>query len=160
MVILILYREFHPALVVFTVAGVTDALDGFLARVLKQQTMAGRILDPLADKMLLVSSFVTLSMTGIVPVWLTVIVIARDFIILAGVTLLFMFREGVEIAPSFIGKFTTVLQLASVFFAMTGMDVHEVSWLVAPLFRATAAITVISGMHYMYSGFRILTEEL
>lgn len=159
MVILILYKEFRLALIVFTVAGVTDALDGFLARALKQKTMAGRILDPLADKMLLVSSYITLSMTGIIPAWLTVIVISRDFIILTGVSLLFMFREGVEIAPSFISKFTTLSQLISIFLALVDMQTSVVCWLAGPVFKVTAAVTVISGVHYMYTGFNILTSE-
>ena len=87
-VILLIQGSFFKALIVFIVAGLSDALDGFLARVLKQQTVLGAYLDPIADKALLVSSFVTLSVLHIIPSWLVVIVISRDFIILLGISVL------------------------------------------------------------------------
>ena len=87
-VILLIQGAFFKALIVFIVAGITDALDGFLARVLHQQTVLGAYLDPIADKALLASSFITLSVLHIIPGWLTVIVISRDFIILLGISVL------------------------------------------------------------------------
>ncbi len=87
-VILLIQGSFLKALMVFIVAGLSDALDGFLARVLNQQTALGAYLDPIADKALLASTFITLSVLHVIPGWLTVIVISRDLIILLGILIL------------------------------------------------------------------------
>ncbi len=81
-------------------AGLSDALDGFLARILHQQTVLGAYLDPIADKALLASSFITLSVLHIIPGWLTVIVISRDFIILLGISVLSIMSIPVKIRPT------------------------------------------------------------
>ncbi len=91
LVIFLIQGSFLNAFIVFIVAGITDALDGFLARILNQKTVLGAYLDPLADKALLISTFVTLSILGIIPAWLTVIVVSRDFVILLGVSVLFFY---------------------------------------------------------------------
>jgi cardiolipin synthase len=158
MVILVIYRQFTSALIVFALAGVTDALDGFIARLLGQQSFAGRILDPLADKMLILSAFITLAIMGIVPAWLSVIVISRDVIILAGVAILFMFAGKVEINPSFISKMTTVTQLLSLFFTLASLIFPSICWLKKPFFVAAAILTVVSGLHYIFWGYRALVE--
>lgn len=161
MVILVLYRQFDKALVVFTIAALTDGLDGFIARVWKQRTLLGKILDPIADKMLLLASYVTLSMAGIVPQWLTVLVISRDVIIVTGVSLLFIFiREAVEISPSLISKFTTLLQLATIFLVLLNIRIPELKWLVESCFIAAGISTAISGIHYMYKGFNIVHTNI
>ncbi|MEK6654814.1 MAG: CDP-alcohol phosphatidyltransferase family protein, partial [Thermodesulfobacteriota bacterium] len=98
-VILLIQGSFLKALIVFIAASLTDALDGFLARVLHQQTVLGSYLDPIADKALLASSFVTLSVLHIIPGWLTVIVISRDFIILLGISVFSIMSITVEIRP-------------------------------------------------------------
>ncbi len=84
-VIFLIQESYTKALITFTVAGLTDIIDGTLARTLNQQTKLGSFLDPIADKILLSTSFVTLSVFGLIPSWLTVIVISRDFIILLGI---------------------------------------------------------------------------
>jgi len=90
-VILLIQASFFKAMIVFVVAGITDGLDGFLARVLNQKTVLGSYLDPLADKALILTSFVTLSILGVVPSWLSVIVISRDCIILIGISVLVLY---------------------------------------------------------------------
>ena len=87
-VIFLIQAEYDKALITFAVAGLTDALDGTLARLLKCQTTLGAFLDPIADKLLLVTSFVSLALFGLIPAWLAVIVISRDFIILLGIAFL------------------------------------------------------------------------
>ena len=89
-VIFLIQGSYGKALFAFALAGLTDALDGALARLLNCQTVLGSYLDPIADKLLLTASFVTLSILGIIPSWLTVIVISRDFIILLGIAILSM----------------------------------------------------------------------
>ena len=115
-VIFLIDGSYVKALVIFTLAGITDGLDGFLARVLNQKTILGAYMDPIADKALLTSCFVTLSVLGIIPGWLTVIVVSRDFIILFGISVLFMVSVPFEIKPAFVSKVTTALQLITVFF--------------------------------------------
>jgi cardiolipin synthase len=160
-VILLIQGSFFKALILFIVASLSDALDGFLARVLKQQTMLGAYLDPIADKALLASSFVTLSILHIIPSWLTVIVISRDFIILLGISVLSMMSIPVEIRPAFVSKVTTFLQLSTVLLTLSfrffsfGFD--EIWALV--LYWVTAFFTIISGLHYMSRGMALINHD-
>lgn len=160
-VILLIQGSFFKALIVFIVAGLSDALDGFLARVLKQQTVLGAYLDPIADKALLASSFVTLSVLHIIPSWLTVIVISRDFIILLGIFVLSIMSITVEIRPAFVSKVTTGLQLITVLLALSvrclpcGFD--EI-WPLA-LYWVTAFFTILSGLNYMLRGMELMNHD-
>ncbi|HUT44622.1 MAG TPA: CDP-alcohol phosphatidyltransferase family protein, partial [Desulfobacterales bacterium] len=95
-VIFLIKGDFSKALIVFVVACITDGLDGFFARILKQKTILGSYLDPLADKALIASSFITLSVLGVIPSWLTVIIISRDFIILLGISVLSLMSISFE----------------------------------------------------------------
>ncbi|MBW1829697.1 MAG: CDP-alcohol phosphatidyltransferase family protein [Deltaproteobacteria bacterium] len=148
-----------PALIVFTIAGLSDAADGFIARVFNQKSKLGAILDPIADKLLLVTAFVMLSVKDFVPSWLTVIVISRDLLILLAVLILFLSKENVEMRPAFISKITTCLQLATVFnvlFADYFPDFHQFS---IYLFWATGLMSVTSFLHYLRQWFRIMGED-
>ncbi|MEN6468698.1 MAG: CDP-alcohol phosphatidyltransferase family protein [Smithella sp.] len=160
-VIFLIQTEYDKALITFTVAGVTDALDGTLARLLKCQTTLGAYLDPIADKLLLVTSFVSLAVFGIIPGWLAVIVISRDFIILLGIAVLSLMSVAYEIKPAIVGKITTALQVSTIFFALLYQAVtHDFgySWIIG-LCWATALFTVISGLVYMIRGVRILNNS-
>lgn len=161
-VIFLIQDEYLKALIVFIAAGVTDALDGALARLLNQQTEFGAFLDPLADKVLLSTSFIALSIFGLIPSWLTVVVISRDLIILMGIMILSMMSIDYEIKPVFVSKITTALQIATVFLVLllktftfniiNDYDVVSIiSWL-------TAFFTIISGMVYIIKGIRILNR--
>ncbi|MCX7634675.1 MAG: CDP-alcohol phosphatidyltransferase family protein, partial [Syntrophales bacterium] len=107
-VILLMQGSFFKALVLLTISGITDGLDGFLARFLNQQTVLGAYLDPIADKALLMSCFITLAIKHVIPGWLSVIVISRDCIILIGISVLVIMSVPLEIKPSFVSKVTTV----------------------------------------------------
>src|SRR2546430_944227 len=121
---LLFYQKFVLALVIFIVAGVTDALDGLLARRFHQQSPLGRILDPIADKMMLVTSFVVLSMRGVyptplpkhlpIPFWVTITVISRDVFILVGAAAINMVSGFRAFRPSFLGKLSTVVQIVAI----------------------------------------------
>jgi cardiolipin synthase len=156
---LVLYGHPSAALAVFLVAGLTDALDGLIARLLDQQTTLGRYLDPLADKLLLVAAFVVLSVEGWVPLWVTIIVVSRDIIISVGSLVIHLLRERPDIAPSLVGKVTTVLQLAYIVAVLLGTAMPLPGWLLLVSLVAVAALTVVSGLHYIVRGVRILGAQ-
>lgn len=160
-VILLIQGYFFKALIVFVIAGLSDALDGFLARVLQQQTVLGAYLDPIADKALLASTFITLSVLHIIPGWLTVIVISRDFIILLGISVLSIMSYSVKIRPLFISKVTTAVQLTTVLLALLARSLpgmaHPVLLLV--LYWVTALFTIVSGLHYMARGLKLINQD-
>jgi cardiolipin synthase len=161
MVIFLIEHSYGKALIVFTIAGITDALDGTLARLLNKQTKLGSFLDPLADKILLSTSFISLSIFGVIPSWLTVIVISRDFIILLGIMTLSMMSAAYEIKPVVVSKITTALQIGTIFFALffkiftsdilNNNFVIILSWL-------TASFTIISGLIYISKGIKFLNR--
>lgn len=160
-VIFLIQDEYARALIAFSIAGLTDALDGTLARLLNKQTELGAFLDPLADKTLLSTSFISLSIFGLIPSWLTVIVISRDLIILIGIITLSMMSVTYEIKPVFVSKITTALQIATVFlalffktfsFPMINYDLIKIiSWM-------TASFTIISGLVYIFKGIKFLNH--
>jgi len=145
------------ALITFCLAGLTDALDGFLARAFNQRTELGTFLDPLADKFLLISSYITLSALGEMPFPLAVLVVSRDVIILSGLAVLYLINNYLEIAPTRLGKLTTLLQLITVLAVLVQPFVHGgLAGVVNPLIWATAAATIASGFHYVYIGSTML----
>ena len=160
-IIYLINGETLPALIVFTLAGLSDAADGFIARVFNQKSKLGAILGPIADKLLLVTAFVMLSVKDFIPSWLTVIVISRDLLILLAVLILFLSKENVEMRPAFISKITTCLQLATVFNVLfadcfPGFAFHQFS---IYLFWATGLMSVTSFLHYLRQWFRIMGED-
>jgi cardiolipin synthase len=158
LVIFLIDGDFSKAMIVFVIAGITDGLDGLLARILKQKTMLGAYLDPLADKALLVSSFITLSVLGIIPGWLTVIVISRDMIILFGVSLLFIMSVSFDVNPAFISKMTTLFQIITVLLVLASrsFSLFANSGVIEIFFWITAVITVVSGFHYLFRGIKFI----
>ena len=160
-VILLIQGSFFKALIMFIVAGLSDALDGFLARVLNQQTVLGAYLDPIADKALLASSFVTLSVLHIIPSWLAVIVISRDSIILLGISVLSIMSITVEIRPALVSKVTTGLQLITV---LVALSFRCLPWAVngiwsLALYWVTAFFTIVSGLNYMVRGMELINHD-
>ena len=162
MVIFLMQNAFLKAIVVLVVSGLTDALDGFLARILNQQTTLGAYLDPIADKALLASCFITLSVKGIMPGWLTVIVISRDFIILLGVAVLSMMSMPYDIRPAFISKVTTAIQLIMVLFTLlfrTLPGLLDYQWIIF-LHWLTAFFTITSGLNYMFRKIKMNSARI
>jgi len=159
LVILLINSEFVEALIVFTIAGITDGLDGLIARYMRQKTRIGAILDPIADKLLLTSAYVTLAVIKFLPAWLAVTVISRDVIIVFGVLIIFLFQGGVEIRPSALGKITTVAQLGTIFMVLINHELKLFSRILPILYTVTVLITIVSGLHYMYLGTRFLGPE-
>lgn len=145
------------ALVVFVLAGITDSLDGAIARLTNSRTTLGAYMDPLADKMLILSAFVVLASMDVVPRWLTVVVISRDVIILVGYLSLFLLTQQLmQIRPSAISKAATFLHLATlsvVLLSLWRSDTVAVGTR-STLFGITGIVTATSGFHYIYRGLR------
>ncbi|HXC66515.1 MAG TPA: CDP-alcohol phosphatidyltransferase family protein [Nitrospiraceae bacterium] len=151
---LLVYGKFDQALIVLLVAGLTDALDGAIARMKNQYTRLGAVLDPLADKMLLISGFVTLSMIHLVPSWVTILVVSRDVILMLGTAVAHFTDSRVDITPTFLGKGTTFLQLSYVVMVIFLTSRRIDLAVMLPLLFGMISFTLLSGLHYLYRGFR------
>jgi cardiolipin synthase len=140
------------ALILFVLAGLSDGLDGLLARTLKQQTILGQYLDPIADKLLLSTMFLVLSILHRIPWKYTVVVFSRDISILAASAVLYAIAGLRDFRPSIFGKANTFAQVAAVFFVLL-LEINQARWIsVARLtfLRATFTFTIISAMHYVF----------
>ncbi len=142
-------RRFE-ALVFFVVAGVSDALDGLLARTLNQKSQLGAVLDPVADKFLLDSIYVICAWKGFLPAYLAVLVVTRDALIIAGFLILYLFVYPPEPRPTILSKANTVAQVVTAAAVLASAP----KALLRPLFFVTATLTVSSGLHYLYLAFR------
>lgn len=139
------------ALIVFVIAGFSDGLDGLLARTLHQQTLLGQYLDPIADKLLLSTMFLVLSILHKIPWKFTVVVFSRDISILAASAVLFAIAGLRNFRPSIFGKANTVSQIAAVFFVLL-LQIKPVRWvwIARTVFlRATFLFTILSALHYV-----------
>jgi len=150
----VIYKKHQHALFLFILAGMTDLLDGFIARMTNQKTALGRFLDPLADKLLLTSSFILFSFYEWIPLWLTITVISRDFIIVTGWLLLYMITHDVRIEPVLLGKTAIAFQLITLALVLLHVNVPTITMPKDILFAVTAAITAVSGLQYIYKGLR------
>ncbi len=145
----VIYEKIAAALGIFVWAGITDFLDGYLARRLKQETPLGARLDPVADKLLLNVAFIALAAKGMLPAWLAVLVVARDFFILIGLAWLGFLGRQISTTPSRWGKLATFMQMVSVgialLYAVGGMHPDRLTL----LYGATGLATAISGFLYV-----------
>lgn len=157
-IIYLINDQFLPGLVVFVICGVSDGLDGLIARLFNQKSRLGSYLDPLADKLILVSAFVTLAIRGFLPAWLTVMVISRDVMILLGVFVLFLNGLKFSIKPFFSSKITTCLQFITVIVVLSKDYFPFYLEYFLYFFYATAIFTIISGLRYMHFGFKLMGE--
>lgn len=154
-VYLLIQSAYLAAFVLFVLAGISDALDGYLAKRLDKTTKLGALLDPLADKALLVGVYVTLGLQGNLPHWLVVLVVFRDLMIVGGVVLLFIVRLEVKMRPLVISKINTSAQigLAAIVLGQLGFDL-DISGITALTIYGVAATTVLSGAGYIASWTR------
>ncbi len=148
------YGQFGLALLSLLLAGVTDAIDGPIARRLNQRTKLGTFLDPLADKLLLTSGFISLSILHLVPSWLAILVVSRDIILLLGTAVAHLTNSPIDITPTFLGKGTTLLQLTYVLLVVLMTWRGQGVALLSPLLSIMVTFTVASGLHYLYRGYR------
>jgi cardiolipin synthase len=148
--IAMIYGKHGAALGLFLVAAVTDVIDGLVARRFNQRTAIGAYLDPIADKLLLSSSFFVLSLIGSVPWWVTILVLGRDVMIVATTAVIRIATDIREFPPSIAGKVNTGVQIATVlgFVLRNAYPFGWLVWLCQQLLWLTAAATVASGVHY------------
>jgi cardiolipin synthase len=149
-IVSILYGAYTAAFVLVLIAGLSDGVDGLLARKLGQQTTLGTYLDPIADKLLLTSSFVALGVAGQLPLWLIILVLTRDIIIMATVLVMFLTTPLRTFPPSLFGKANTVAQIGTVMLTLLAL-IHPAEWLESLAAKGvylTATFTVVSGLHY------------
>lgn len=158
-VIFIINNHFGWALITFVIAGITDGVDGLIARITHQRTELGAYLDPIADKLLLFSAFITLAIIEVIPSWLVVIVITRDVIILVGFFVMFLTNYHPKINPSLLSKMTTVFQILTIVLVLFAGYYPVFKQISMIAIYGTAVMTVLSGAHYIYIGTRILNEK-
>jgi cardiolipin synthase len=158
-VILVMNQSLGWALFIFALAGITDGADGLIARLTRQRTELGAYLDPIADKLLLSSAFITLAIFELLPSWLTVIVITRDVIILIGIVVMTLNHYEVKIDPSLFGKVTTTFQISTILLVLM-KDYGSLFNLLSTIgIYGTTVFTILSGAHYIYIGTRILNGK-
>jgi cardiolipin synthase len=155
-------NHYRTAMILFVLAGLSDGLDGFLARTLHQQSMLGQYLDPIADKLLLSTMFMVLSILHKIPWKFTVLVFSRDVSILGVGTVLYAIAGLRDFRPSIFGKANTLAQVVTVVFVML-MVIYPARWVYLVRWaglRATFAFTIISALHYIYLvGIRLRTHN-
>lgn len=162
-VVLLVYDMPGWAFLIFILAGITDGLDGLIARLFQQKTQLGAYLDPLADKLLLTTSFVALSTKTLglpitIPLWLTIFVLSRDIVLVASALMIALSTNHRRFRPSIYGKATTFMQILTVlvvlYFNWMNMSHPLLHW----VFIGTGAITIFSGLHYIYQGRKLVLD--
>lgn len=160
-IIFLIQGRHRQALAIFLLAGVSDLADGLIARWWQQKSRLGAYLDPLADKLLMCASFVTLGIFRAIPSWLVVVVLSRDVILGLGVLILRLADYPLVIRPSLAGKFTTALQLITVTLVLL---VKGKLWRLPPevmsvIFYITGGLTIISGIHYIFQELMLVSQN-
>jgi cardiolipin synthase len=164
---LLIAGRIRYALAVFAACGISDGLDGLLARMLRQRTVLGYYLDPIADKLLMATSFIVLAYVKIIPEWLAVLVISRDLFILVGSVLILLLLESGSVKPTPLSKANTAVQILTVVFFLAARAFPGTMDALAPGWEGAAAdfvvaicalTTAASGVHYMFIGFRQLSD--
>lgn len=155
----IVYSAYTLALVIFVICIITDALDGYIARTRAQKTRLGTLLDPVADKLLLISAYVSLSMVSDLPAnlrfppYVPLIIVSRDILIILGCIIIYLMKGNVKIKPTYLGKTTTFFQMMSIVSILIHFKYSNILW------NITLLLTVISGLDYLRSGSRMVNES-
>jgi len=160
-IIFLIQGRHRQALIIFVLAGVSDLADGLIARWWQQKSRLGSYLDPLADKLLMSASFVTLAIAKAIPSWLTVVVLSRDIILGLGALILRLTDYPLVIRPSLAGKWTTTLQLITVGLVLMvkGKLIHLPPGVLTGFFYLTGGLTVITGVHYIFRGLMLVSQH-
>lgn len=160
-VVVLSHKHYVEALLLFALAGASDGLDGYLAKHFDWKTRLGSILDPIADKLLLISVFLTLGWLGLVPAWLVIAVMARDGVILGGAIAYHFLIGRYKMSPSFVSKTNTVFQILLVL-AVVSFQVFPqfwTQWILDFLIYIVLMTTVVSGSHYVWTWGRSAIRE-
>lgn len=152
MIWLILKHDFNAAFWLFIIAGISDGVDGYLAKVMNARTKVGAFLDPIADKFLLVSCFIFLGVQGLLPLWLVIMVVFRDVSIVVGAGLIELLTHNLKMEPHMSSKINTVVQilLVSCVLAVHGLELNEMHRIADGLVYLSAVTVIFSGVMYLY----------
>jgi cardiolipin synthase len=163
---MLFYGHYKLALAFFVIAGVSDGIDGFLARRFQQESELGTIIDPIADKLLMTTAFIILSIPNVlpamrhlpVPFWVTITVIGRDVLILAVAAAINVITGFRGFRPSWLGKLSTLVQVIAVglilFAAITGYTIY-----LPTTYTVVAMLAFISGVHYVFQVARLMKQD-
>jgi cardiolipin synthase len=152
----VIYKRYDYAFYLFIVAAITDTFDGLFARLKDQRTSLGMFLDPLADKFLIVTSIIILSVYGWIPKWLAITVISRDIIVVIGWFLIYLVSGTAKVEPSLLGRATIWVQSVFIAYVLMNMTFLSLPAVYKPVLQwITAGITIISGLHYVYRGLKL-----
>jgi cardiolipin synthase len=163
-IIAVINGDSRKALLIFIVAGVTDALDGLIARLAHQQSLLGAYLDPIADKLLLTSAYVALSIPQLnhgapIPLWVTVLVLARDLLIVAMALILYLAAGVRRFPPSVLSKVNTAVQVAAVVTVLVSALWPPLEPVATALVYGVALLTLASGLDYILRAGRLSAPE-
>ncbi len=169
-VTLVFYQRFLMALAAFVVAGITDGLDGLLARRFDQRSQLGTVLDPIADKLMLVTAFVELSMRSVfpqplpnhlpIPFWVTIAVISRDVFIVVGAAAINIMTGFRGFRPSWLGKVNTTVQIIAIAVIMFAASVpYGTGYYLPTLYATVFTLALLSGAHYVFFASKLLNED-
>ncbi len=169
-VTMLFYQRFIVALAVFVCAGLTDGLDGLLARRFDQRSQLGTVLDPIADKLMMVTAFIVLSMRSIfpapvpshlpVPFWVTVAVISRDVFIIVGAAAINIMTGFRGFRPSWLGKVNTTVQIVAIAAIMFAASVpYDTGYYLPTVYATVFTFAVLSGLHYIFFASKLLNED-
>lgn len=149
---LLLTQRYLEALLLFVVAGVSDGVDGYLAKHYAWQSRLGSILDPLADKLLLVTTYVVLAWQEVLPVWLAMVVVARDVVLVGGALAFHWLIGRYEMTPSLISKLNTLAQIVLAVAAVASLGILSLpGWLLHGMVYTVLATTLLSGADYVWT---------
>ena len=155
----ILYSKWELALLVFIIAAISDAVDGYIARTIKDKTKLGKVLDPIADKLLILSAFICLSVAKQLspsvkpPLYVPITIISRDAIIVLGAVLIYFVKGDLVVKPTLISKITTFFQMATVIGILLRFPLSPLLWNIA------VGFTICSGVDYVIRGSRYLNDK-
>ena len=169
-VTMLFYQRFIVALAVFVCAGLTDGLDGLLARRFDQRSQLGTVLDPIADKLMMVTAFIVLSMRSIfpapvpshlpVPFWVTVAVISRDVFIIVGAAAINIMTGFRGFRPSWLGKVNTTVQIVAIAAIMFAASVpYDTGYYLPTVYATVFTFAILSGLHYIFFASKLLNED-
>ena len=153
------YSRMEIALAIFILAVISDGADGFIARTFNQKTQLGTILDPVADKLLLTSAYIALSIIGNIPQhlrmppYVPIVVISRDAIIIIGSLIVYVIKGNIRVSPSILGKITTFFQMMTIVSILAGFRYSYIMW------NFTVFFTIASGLDYVMKGSKFLSEN-
>jgi len=159
-VIYLINDQLLDGLLILVICGISDGLDGFIARVFNQKSKLGSYLDPLADKITLVSAFIALAIRGFLPSWLSVVVISRDVLILIGVVILYLTGVVFNIKPVASSKITTCFQFITVIAVLASEYLASYKGYYHYLYFVTAIFTIISFFQYLYQWSRLMVGKI